>query len=68
MEGEYILALPSLRKLGVEGGGSNPLIRLLLLAIRPRRSLLNNPTGKNVKQAHISVPKQVEDIYVGSNL
>lgn len=31
-------------------------------------SLLNNPTGKKVKQAHISVPEQVEDIYVVKSL
>ena len=62
------LALPFLRKLGVEGGGSNPLIRLLLLVIGPRRSLLNNPSGKKVKQAHISVPKHVGDIYVLKSL
>ena len=31
-------------------------------------SLLNNPTGKKVKQAHISVPEQVGDIYVLKSL
>ena len=64
------LALPSLRKLRVEGGGSNRFVRLPLLVIGPRRSLLNTckPSGKKVKQAHISVPKQVGDIYVLKSL
>ena len=73
MEGSFwrvTLALPSLRKLGVERGGSNPLIRLLPVDNRTSKklSLLNNPTGKKIKQAHISVPGQVGDIYVLKSL
>ena len=73
MEGSFwrvTLALPSLRKLGVECRGSNPLIRLLPVDNRTSKmlSLLNNPTGKKVKQAHISVPEQVGDIYVLKSL
>ena len=73
MEGSFwrvTLVLPSLRKLGVECGGSNPLIRLLPVDNRTSKklSLLNNPTGKKAKQAHISVPEQVGDIYVLKSL
>lgn len=76
MEGSFwrvTLALPSLRKLGVERGGSNPLIRLLPVDNRTSKKWksIKQPDGQKdqtILLTHISVPEQVGDIYVLKSL